>query len=62
MFCLPNLKRHKIELKTAKAKENIQEKKKKKRGRKKERKRDLKILELFLLKKSHLGGEHDRST
>jgi len=60
MFCLPNLKRHKTELKTAKAKENIQEKKK--RGRKKERKRDLKILELFLLKKSHLGGEHDRST
>lgn len=61
MFCLPNLKRHKTELKTAKATENIQEKKKKK-GRKKERKRDLKILELFLLKKSHLGGEHDRST
>lgn len=60
MFCLPNLKRHKIELETAKAKENIQEKKK--GGRKKERKRDLKILELFLLKKSHLGGEHDRST
>lgn len=61
MFCLPNFKRHKIELETAKAKENIQEKKKK-RGRKKERKGDLKILELFLLKKSHLGGEHDRST
>lgn len=29
MFCLPNLKRHKTELKTAKATENIQEKKKK---------------------------------
>lgn len=37
MFCLPNLKRHKIELKTAKAKENIQEKKKKKGERKKEK-------------------------
>lgn len=38
MFCLPNLKRHKIELKTAKAKENIQEKKKKKEGERKKEK------------------------
>lgn len=38
MFCLPNLKRHKTELKTAKATENIQEKKKKKKGERKKEK------------------------
>lgn len=53
MFCLPNLKRHKIELKTAKAKENIQEKKKK---REKERKKKrLENIRTFSLEKEPSG-------
>lgn len=53
MFCLPNLKRHKTELKTAKATENIQEKKKK---REKERKKKrLENIRTFSLEKEPSG-------
>lgn len=55
MFCLPNLKRHKIELKTAKAKENIQEKKKKKKREKERKKKRLENIRTFSLEKEPSG-------